>query len=1098
MKVVIIGAGIGGLALAIACRRENLDVVVLERAPALEPIGAGIQIPPNAARVARQLGVLSALKENGVIVDSIEYVRYSNGKLLFGMDQKLIIDSFGDNWLVIARPDYHQVLWDAAKDAGAELRLDSEMEKIDFQGSCVHLVGGEKVNGDVIVGADGLWSRARDQLLEKDSPPAETGDLAYRCTIPAEDLQALNDEALNELMEKKSATCWMGPDRHCVLYPLKGGKAFNLVLLRPDNLPKDVRRAPGDLSEMRRSFEGFDPRLTKMISRVKSVLKWKLCHHEELESWTRESVVLLGDACHPTLPYQAQGAAMAVEDGAVLGKLLGLLNQSQSHMAEFKNRVPEILKVYETSRKTRTSANVQGAVSNRRSYHLPDGPEQEARDNWVSSSRSTPSPYVYAFADPKYLQTMLAFDCVADSIHAFKTWENKQRDLLAGKFTLSIILDTSEGLKMTDFMLKSPNCSIPRGLAFKSYKKRRRALRACLTETIEPNKGFSNDDASTVSESESRAEHVGDDSFVCSSNQHQMRVSSVLLSPGESCAQDVISIYTKLRNALLRSFFTHIHPFMPIIDMDEFLEAISSDGRYLQISLLLFQAIMFAGAACIPMCYLQRLGFDSRKEAREEFFNRVRLLYDFDYESDRLVLVQSLLLMTLWYKSPKEHRNTWHWIDVALSQAFATGLHIEPEKTIFSSQRCSLRRKIWWSCYATDKLISLTLKRPPKIRTGDFLVSMPEASDFQTYTEPKGGYLLLQAMCPYLSDDGLRSTLGRLFIDHVGLCRLMDPFLQSYRSPRVDEDKILSCESQTTESSNCQINSIEKLSVLRKRLTEWKASLPQVCQYKDYASTEFASTMYLHYTILHFTFHTLMLYTHRSTLIVAEHDQDYAEAQEAKKGMLDAARQISNLGGEVVEKGLSRFLPTSILAGVVHAAVINLQNAREQEEFRRLDSEEGLMQCLEVIRIMEEMHEPATLAKDAIVWAASRPVNHREQSDMGIHPALDIFADDPGNPYSLHESFSPDDHTGDGPGTTLPATGTSLGSADLKLMIEMYPVMMAWGCVADEEPIKAALDAEVYEHSTSSMEGLGIFNECNLSTEFRSMFFDTCSVNNST
>ncbi|KAF4443576.1 salicylate hydroxylase [Fusarium acutatum] len=433
MKVVIIGAGIGGLALAIACRRENLDVVVLERAPALEPIGAGIQIPPNAARAARQLGVLPALKEKGVMVDSIEYVRYSNGNLLFGMDQKSITESFGDNWLVIARPDYHQVLWDAAKDAGAELRLDSEMQKIDFQGSCVHLVGGEKVTGDVIVGADGLWSRSRDQLLDKDSPPAETGDLAYRCTIPAEDLQALNDEALNNLMQKKTATCWMGPDRHCVLYPLKGGKAFNLVLLRPDNLPKDVRRAPGDLGEMRRSFEGWDPRLTKMISRVTSVLKWKLCHHEELESWTRESVVLLGDACHPTLPYQAQGAAMAVEDGAVLGKLLGLLNQSQSRMTEFRNRVPEILKVYESLRKTRTSANVQGAVSNRHTYHLPDGPEQEARDTWISSPRSTPSSYIYTFADPEYLRTMLAFDCVADSIHAFKTWESKQRDLLAGK-----------------------------------------------------------------------------------------------------------------------------------------------------------------------------------------------------------------------------------------------------------------------------------------------------------------------------------------------------------------------------------------------------------------------------------------------------------------------------------------------------------------------------------------------------------------------------------------------------------------------------------------------------------------------------------------
>ncbi|KAF4443577.1 cutinase transcription factor 1 beta [Fusarium acutatum] len=686
---------------------------------------------------------------------------------------------------------------------------------------------------------------------------------------------------------------------------------------------------------------------------------------------------------------------------------------------------------------------------------------------------------------------------------------------------------------------------------------------------IAPIKGFNNDGTSTISESKNRARDVGNDSFVCSSSQHQMHVSRPRSSPDKSCAQDMMSISSgsetspsaakcvdpsilsfsstqssvisgkstklpstselepfivpmpsrmrtndiqflmsrgaltlpdpQLRNALLSSFFTHIHPFMPAIDMDEFLEAIRSDGRHFKISLLLFQAVMFAGAACIPMRYLQKLGFDSRKDAREELFTRVRLLYDFDYETDRLVLVQSLLLMTLWYKSPKEHRNTWHWIDVAVSQAFAAGLHVEPNKAIFSRQRCNLRRKIWWSCYATDRLISLTFKRPPKIRAGDFQVSMPEESDFQTDTEPKGGYALLQAMCPYVSDDGLRSTLARLFIDHVGLCHLMDPFLRSYRSPRVDEDNLLlSCDSQTTESLSCRTNSIEKLSALRKQLTEWKASLPQVCHYKAYSSTEFAFMIYLHYTALHFTFQTLMLYTHRLTSIVAEHDQDYAEAQKAKTGMVDAARQISNLTGEVVESGLCRFLPASILVGVVHAAVINLHNARDQEESRKRDSEEGLMQCLEVIRIMEEIHEPATLAKNAIAWAASRSRNHGELSYMGKRPGQDIFADDLGTSYSLHGFSSPYDHTSDGLETNSPTTATRLWSADLEHMEELYPVMMAWGFITEEEPLKPALNAEFWEHSTASIEGLGILNDCYLAMEFRNMSSDTCSVYNTT
>ncbi|QGI68533.1 hypothetical protein CEK26_012494 [Fusarium fujikuroi] len=455
MKVVIIGAGIGGLALAVACRRENLEVVVLERAPALEPrenvtraeclvaktqkLGAGIQVPPNAARVARQLGVLPALKEKGVVLDSIEYVRYTDGKVLYKMDKNYVRDSFRDTWLA----DLHQAFWDAAKEAGAELRLGSEMTSIDFQNSCVNLVGGEEVTGDVIVGADGtvgphfcyvlrmadsaagLYSRARDLILGRESPATETGDLAYRCTVPVEMLKGLNDQALSSLLEKKTATCWMGPDRHCVFYPLKGGKEYNLIMLRPDNLPKDVRRAPGDLNEMRSSFEGWDPRLTKLISCVPSVLKWKLSHHKELESWACESVVLLGDACHPTLPYQAQGAAMAVEDGAVLGKLLGLLNQSEVYKSQAPRRLSNMLKLYESLRKARTSNNVQGAISNRYTYHLLDGPEQEARDAWLASSRTTPPPDGQTLGDHEYLKTMLAFDCVTDSIEAFKEWERK-------------------------------------------------------------------------------------------------------------------------------------------------------------------------------------------------------------------------------------------------------------------------------------------------------------------------------------------------------------------------------------------------------------------------------------------------------------------------------------------------------------------------------------------------------------------------------------------------------------------------------------------------------------------------------------------------
>ncbi|KAF5701109.1 cutinase transcription factor 1 beta [Fusarium mundagurra] len=564
---------------------------------------------------------------------------------------------------------------------------------------------------------------------------------------------------------------------------------------------------------------------------------------------------------------------------------------------------------------------------------------------------------------------------------------------------------------------------------------------------------------------------------------------SYLMSRGALTLPDL-----KLRNALLRSFFTHIHPFMPVIDMDEFLGAIRSDGRHLQISFLLFQAVMFAGAACIPMCYLEKLGFASRMDAREELFTRVRLLYDFNYEADRLVLVQSLLLMTLWYKSPEEHRNTWHWIDVAVSQAFAIGLHLEPNKAILSRRQCSLRRKIWWSCYATDRLISLNLRRPPKIRAGDFQVKMPEESDFQINLQSKDRHVLIQAMCPYASDSDSRSTLGRLFIELAGLCRLMDSFLQSYRSPRIDDDDILlSCDYGTSESLNHRLDTIQKLSALKKQLTDWKNSLPQVSHYKSSTSTEFTSTIYLHYTVLHMTFQTLMLYTHRSTSIVAKQDRDYAGAEEAKTGMIDAATKISNLAGDVIERGLCSFLPASILGGLVHATAICLQNARDKDEPRKQDSEEGLMQCLEVITIMEEIYEPAKMAKEAIERASSRPW-HLDMPIMDISPDQDMPPDNPGTSYSSNESNSPNEHTGDGPQTDTPSTATSLWPADLEHMEELCPVLMAWGLITKEEPMIASPSPDFCESSTASMEGLGILNDFALSMEFRHMTSDICSI----
>ncbi|KAI8936116.1 hypothetical protein NX059_007615 [Plenodomus lindquistii] len=423
MKVAIVGSGIGGLTCAIACAQAGLEVEILEKASKLLPIGAGVQIPPNASRVAQALGYIEKLRANGVVLEALDYRRYANGKLLYSRaNDKIDEPILGAPWLVIHRADYVDILLEAAQSAGAKLRLDAELNNIDFNQSKLQLKDGSIVHADVIVGADGLWSTTRNLVLGHASPPVETGDLAYRGTFSRSSLDDLEDPAIAELCDRKKVTVWLGPNHHAVFYPLKGGQEYNLVLCGPDTIPEGLKIQTGEVEEMRAHYADWDSTIFRIISCLQSALKWKLCHHEELETWTKNNVALLGDACHPTLPYQAQGAAMAVEDGAVLGRLLGLLQQSEQDPRQRSQMIPDLLQLYESLRKPRSTRNVEGTIANRHWYHLPDGAEQVLRDKMLSSHQWGEQSQ-WSAIDLEYNMFLYGWDSLKHAENEFALWK---------------------------------------------------------------------------------------------------------------------------------------------------------------------------------------------------------------------------------------------------------------------------------------------------------------------------------------------------------------------------------------------------------------------------------------------------------------------------------------------------------------------------------------------------------------------------------------------------------------------------------------------------------------------------------------------------
>jgi len=370
---LIAGGGIGGLSAALALARAGQRVTVLEKAAALGEIGAGIQLGPNAFHAFDYLGVGEAARAIAVYVDKLRLMDAATGEDITSIDLgDGFRKRFGNPYAVVHRGDLHGVLLSACSaHPQIELRVKSQVLDYEQDGSSVtvRLASGERVTGSALIGADGLWSAVRKQVVG-DGAPRVSGHSTYRSVIPTEQMP--------EDLRWNAATLWAGPKCHIVHYPLSGWKVFNLVVTYHNDAPEPVAGKSVPMDEVMRGFEHIHERAQQIIRHGNDWKLWVLCDREPVSNWIDGRVTLLGDAAHPTLQYMAQGACMAMEDGVCLGQM----------MINFPDNIEKALAAYQSRRVLRTArVQLQSRAIGEHIYHA-DGVHAQLRNTIMRAKTS--------------------------------------------------------------------------------------------------------------------------------------------------------------------------------------------------------------------------------------------------------------------------------------------------------------------------------------------------------------------------------------------------------------------------------------------------------------------------------------------------------------------------------------------------------------------------------------------------------------------------------------------------------------------------------------------------------------------------------------
>ncbi len=356
-RILIAGAGIGGLTAASCLAKAGHHVEIYEQAPQLAEVGAGIQISANAMHVLRDLGLGGAIVKAGVSPDAYEFRLHDTGEVIqrfsLSEEHKRL---HGAPYTQLHRADLHDILAAKAREFDPNVvRLNHTAVGFSESPSGVELrfANGASAEGDLLIGADGLKSVVAKQI-HGEVPAVYTGDAAWRILVPTERLpQGFLDQVMS---------VFMGPGGHVVCYYLRAGALLNFVgLIETDEVSEESWTVKLPWDELKAHFAGWHPAIQTIIDAADKdqCYRWSLHFRKPIGNWSSQRATLLGDAAHPTLPYLAQGAAMAIEDGAVLTRALAMTDTT-----------PEALQLYQRNRIERTARIVNQSSANRDLFHL--------------------------------------------------------------------------------------------------------------------------------------------------------------------------------------------------------------------------------------------------------------------------------------------------------------------------------------------------------------------------------------------------------------------------------------------------------------------------------------------------------------------------------------------------------------------------------------------------------------------------------------------------------------------------------------------------------------------------------------------------------